>query len=116
MDDAQTANEYETRFALESLRFELRQVERRTRNWACTSVIAVAMIATSFVGVVFSSGLAAIRENTLTIRDLRALSATNRVVLESISRDMETNGLRFALLQRQIQDIDKRTAAQPSRK
>lgn len=100
------APDYETRFAVEAMRQELKEAKSFSRNWAVIAVSAVFAIACCFVFALFVAGLGALRENTRVVRDLRTTSVANRAVLDGFRQDMESNSLRFQILQKQLQNIE----------
>ena len=127
MSDPQPAEEYQARYVIENVLEEMKEtradmrstralVERArsfSRNWAVVGISVVGAIAGFFLFVLIASGISAIKENTHTVRDLRASSITNKGVLDSILQDREANALRFQILQRQLQSIELRLAPPP---
>lgn len=101
------------RFELMGTRHDMNLLIRVMRSWLFVAIAIILAAWALFVAYVSAAGLSAIRQNTVALNDVAAVSKANRDLLESVRRDLENTRLRGELTERQLDEIGRRLGLPP---
>jgi hypothetical protein len=108
VEEETVSEEQALRFEMASLRADMYRVNRLLRHWFLVGAAILLAALAVFVSYVSAAGLDAIRENTRALARVRAESLANREMLDAVRRDLESSGLRFEVIRRQLEAIEER--------